>query len=44
METAINWFGLGEPNEETGHVIPGDPEPVDLNAGDVTPVHEGDQR
>jgi len=35
METAINWFGLGEPTAETGAVSAGDPEPVDVNAGDI---------
>jgi len=35
METAINWFGLGEPTAETGEVVPGDPEPVDVNAGEI---------
>ena len=38
METAINWFHLGEPNRETGDVAPGDPLPVDVNAGDITPA------
>ncbi len=42
METAINWFHLGEPNRETGDVTPGDPVPVDVNAGDIAPV--GDER
>jgi tryptophan synthase beta chain len=40
METAINWFGLNEPTGETGEVVAGDPEPVDVNAGDVTAASE----
>jgi hypothetical protein len=38
METAINWFHLGEPNRETGDVTPGEAVPVDVNAGDITPA------
>ena len=36
METAMKWFQLGEPTAETGDVTPGDPQPVDVNAGDIT--------
>ena len=35
METAMNWFKLGEPNRETGGVTPGEAEPIDVNAGDI---------
>jgi len=37
METVMRWFKLAEPTEETGEVVPGDPAPNDLNAGDITP-------
>src|SRR6476659_8063490 len=40
MGTAIKWFGLGEPTAETGEVVPGDPQPTDVNAGDISPVEQ----
>jgi hypothetical protein len=43
METAINWFGLNKPTGETGEVVPGDPEPADLNAGDISSAEKNGQ-
>ena len=34
----MRWFKLDEPTAATGDVVPGDPQPVDVNAGDIQPV------
>ncbi len=38
METAMRWFHLDEPTAATGGVTSGDPQPIDVNAGDIRPV------
>ncbi len=38
METAMRWFGLDEPTAATGDATPGDPQPVDTDAGNNQPV------